>query len=382
MEDLAETKPWNINNRSLPVVEEVTHVGIQRNLQSIDPTIDCRISYGRQAMFSLLGSGVYGNNGLPAKTSIHMYQIFSLPKVIYGLEALVLSKPHIQCLELFQRTVLRSLLGVPERTAIASLYIITGTLPMEKLVDQRHLVFLHSLLCEDGRLKDLVIRQSIMKKESSKSWIAQIKKTLRQYSLPCISDLIVFLPTKLAWKKKVKHAVIYETKIDIDFEAKQKSTLAYLNPNYVHGRCHNVVNHIRNPREVTRATIKTQMITGSYMLQTSRMRFSQVTSDTCLTCGEGSEDLTHMLLHCHATSEVRQRYLPAIKKSIPCVYHHRNRVLQDGKLLTHFIMDFTHPVITELFEIPPGYHESIEQLSRDFCFAVHIARSQLHESLD
>ena len=370
-----ETRPWQINNKSLPVVDEVTHVGVQRNLQSIDPAIETRISNGRQTMFSLLGCGVHGTNGLPVPTALHMYQIFAVPRVIYGLEALVLSRVHHTNLELFQRRILKSLLGVPQRTAIAALYIISGILPIEYLIDQRHLTFLRTLICEEGRLKNLVARQCIMKKESSKSWVAQIKKSIRHYALPCIPDLLESTPAKVAWKQTVKKAVVSEAKIDIEFEAKQKSTLLFLNPTFCHSKCHNVVCHIRNPREVSRAAIKTQMITGTYPLQTSKRKFKQSDSDICLICGGNKEDLTHMLLKCEPLEDVRQRYLPAIKNSIPYVYRHRNTVITSERLLTHYIMDHTHPVICELIELPPGYFEATEWLTRDFCYAVHIARS-------
>ena len=108
------------------------HVGIQRTLNSVDPSIDCRISTGRKTLYALLGSGMHGTNGLPATTSLHLYQIYVLPRVIYGLEALVLRKQNTNTIELFQRSVLKSLLGVPARTAIPARYVITGILPLDR----------------------------------------------------------------------------------------------------------------------------------------------------------------------------------------------------------------------------------------------------------
>jgi hypothetical protein len=377
LQHFMESKPWCINERSLPVVTEVTHVGVQRDLSGIDATVSSRISCGRQALFSLLGSGMYGSNGLPVRTSIHMYQIYSLPRVTHGLEALVLSKTGYKSLETFQRTVLRSILGVPKRTAIPALYLITGVLPTEFLLDQRQLIFLHSLIKEEGRLKDLVVRQCVMKKENSKSWVPHMKNILRKYSLPCIPDLLEQLPSKTAWKRLVKSAIIEEAEKELEFEAKMKSSIKYLNPIFKFNKCHNVVNHIRNPREVTRATVKTQMITGTYMLQTSRYKYNQTDSDTCLLCRGGPDDLKHALLQCQATADVRRRYMPAIHNSIPYVYQSRNAILSKEQLLTQFIMDYTHPSITELVELPEPLHSTTEQITRDYCFAVHISRSQM-----
>ena len=189
LQHLVDTTPWEINSSKLPVKKDLVHVGIERNLASIDPTIDTRISYGRQTLYGLFGSGMHGTNGLPVSTSLHLYQIYIIPRVIYGLEALVLKKTHLYNLEILQRSIIKSLLGVPKRTAIPALYIITGLHPMEMQVDRKQLIFLLSLISQDGRLRDLVHRQYVMKKSNSKSWVAQIKKTLARFSLPTVHKL-------------------------------------------------------------------------------------------------------------------------------------------------------------------------------------------------
>ena len=161
----------------------------------------------------------------------------------------------------------------------------------------------------------------------------------------------------------------------IQDDAISMSTLQYLNPQPVLKQCHNVVKYICNPRKVTRATIKTQMITGTYTLQASRYTYKQATSDTCLMCGEGPEDLTHVLLQCPSLSDVHNKYLPIIENSIPYVYCHRNTVIKNTKLFTHFIMDCTHPEIITYIHLPHGYQQTLETLSRNFCYAIHISRS-------
>ena len=320
---------------------------------------------------------MYGTNGLPVSTSLHLYQIYIIPRVIYGLEALVLKKPHLYNLELLQRSIIKSLLGVPKRTAIPALYIITGLHPMETQVDRRQLTFLLSLVSQDGRLKDLVHRQYVMKKSNSKSWIVHIKKTLARLSLPSIHDLLTNTPTKSAWKQTVKLAITRAAERDIEEEASTMSTLKHLNPKPHSGKCHNVVSFISNPREVARAAIKTQMLTGTYTFQCTRVKYKQATQDTCLLCGEGPEDLVHALLHCPASKDVRQKYLPNIINLIPLVYSHRPTIVNNESLLIQLIMDSTHPRICEYITLPPGYQEILERLTRDFCFAVHTNRSKL-----
>ena len=60
-------------------------------------------------------------------------------------------------------------MGVPERSAVPSIYIITGILPMEGHIEQKQLVFLHSLISVECRLTDLILRQyDVMKQKLQK----------------------------------------------------------------------------------------------------------------------------------------------------------------------------------------------------------------------
>ena len=377
LEHLMEFKPWVINDKKLPVVKDLTHVGIQRNLNGIDPTIDCRISTGRKTLFSLLSAGLHGTNGLPARTALHLYQVYILPRVLYGLEALVIKKTQTDSIEQFQRSVLRSLLGLPNRTAIPALYILSGKIPIDRQIDQKQIMFLHSLISQGGRLRDLVQRQYVMKKATSKSWIPYIKKILWQYELPSIHDLLADTPSKLTWKHTVKQAILKETKKSVEEEAKSMSSLRFLNQTYCFDKCHSVVVSVTNPRQVERACIKSQMLTGTYTLQATRLKYKQVNSDICLLCGEESEDLTHALLRCQATAGVRQKYLSAIDAAIPYVFRHRATVVKNERLLTQLIMDISHTSITELLSLSAACQSDIERISRDLCYAVHMARSRI-----
>ena len=160
-----------------------------------------------------------------------------------------------------------------------------------------------------------------MKTDQSKSWVAHVKNLLHRYSLPSIPDLISKMPSRLKWKEVVKKAVENGVREDLKAEALTRTSLCNLNPTFTK-TLHNATLHIRNPREVTRATIKCQMLTGTYKLQTLRLRFKQTTSDTCITCGEGSEDLKHMLLHCEPLEEVRRKYLSRIISILPYPTEH------------------------------------------------------------
>jgi hypothetical protein len=370
---MIQYKPWEINKQKLTVAKEMVHVGIQRELSSITPAVQTRISNGRKTLYGLLGAGFYGKSGLPLKACLHLYNIYVLPRMLYGLEALILNKSNVKALEIFQRKVLRSLMGVPDRTAIAALYIITGALPIDVQIEKKHLMFLHSMISMGGRLKDLILRQYALKKANSKSWITNIKTILQKYSLPSVLELLNDCPPKLSWKKIVKSAINKSVVKSIKEEAECKSTLIYLNPCLKENVCHNVASCIQNPREVRRACIKTQMLTGTYPFQATRAVLKQNVSDTCLLCGRGREDMIHCLLLCPSLCTTRARYLQAILNTIPHVSTILPNIQNDPTVLIQLIMDTTHPSVSGY--VPSNLTDIFEKTTRDFCFAIHIRRT-------
>ena len=192
--------------------------------------------------------------------------------------------------------------------------------------------------------------------------------------MPYLADLLEEIQPKTHWKSMVKQAVIKEATEYIENEALTKSTLEFLNPAFQFNKCHNVIRFVRNPREVRRACIKTQMVTGTYMLQSTRHKFNQVKDDTCLLCGEEPEDLVHCLLQCPATDTARKKHMPRVLDTVPHILYNLATVLHNPRLLTQLLIDCTHPRITELIDLTPATIEALERASRNYCYAVHTER--------
>ena len=186
-----------------------------------------------------------------------------------------------------------------------------------------------------------------------------------KYSLPFLSELLNHMPPKEQWKKSVKLAITEDVEEEIEEEAKCKSTLKYLNPKFNVNCCHNVESHIRSPREVTGAYIKCGMITGTYMIQVRRKECKQSDDDTCMLCREGTEDLTHFLLGCPATQHIRAKYLPSIIACIPHVYMHTATILRTPTLMTHLIMDSSHPKISNILPLMTQTQTTLERLTQN-----------------
>ena len=66
--------------------------------------------------------------------------------------------------------------------------------------------------------------------------------------------------------------------------------------------------------DVRKGIVKSRMITGTYLLQTNKLKFSKATvCATCKYCGLGDEDITHMLLDCAALYSQRKLFYPKVR---------------------------------------------------------------------
>ena len=81
---------WKIDNRIMPVVDKATHIGITRSdTNSARTTVDENIRKARRATYSLMGTGLHGENGLDPETSISLLKTYILPILTYGLEIVI-----------------------------------------------------------------------------------------------------------------------------------------------------------------------------------------------------------------------------------------------------------------------------------------------------
>ena len=84
-------------------------------------------------MHNLMSSGLYGENALNPETSLHIYQIYVLPVLLYGMEVVFLSPKFIDKLDKNEHN-LKHILSLPITTAEPVVYILSGTLPIEAMI--------------------------------------------------------------------------------------------------------------------------------------------------------------------------------------------------------------------------------------------------------
>ena len=98
---------------------------------------------------------------------------------------------------------LRKLLSLPSKTPKRMLYLLTGSVPIEFLIQRRRLIYLHHILNQenDTLLKTIFEHQFATRK--SKGWAFQVMKDLTKFEITLSMDEIRRIP-KETWKLTIK----------------------------------------------------------------------------------------------------------------------------------------------------------------------------------
>ena len=106
-------------------VETAPHLGITRAStveENMEVNVNKNIGKARTALYSLLGAGLHGVNGLDPVTSINIYKVYIFPILLYGLEITLPSQKYVTMLEKFQKDTIKNILSLPNSVADPSVY--------------------------------------------------------------------------------------------------------------------------------------------------------------------------------------------------------------------------------------------------------------------
>ena len=93
------------------------------------------------------------------------------------------------------------------------------------------------------------------------------------------------------------------------------SSLQFLNSKSIYkGNVHPILKHkYYSALNIDRIPIKLRIVTGTYVLQTKRIKFYRDESDpTCLLCGNAEENIQHFILDCQKLESERTKILMEI----------------------------------------------------------------------
>ena len=327
-----------LNETPLQVSDEETHLGIQRRSDTSNKsTISARIKTARRTVYSLMGAGMYGLNGINPTVSMKIIEIYIIPRLMYGLECLVITQKELQPMELYYRELLRQIQHLPKSTANPACYLLLGAVPIEALLHIRKLtLFGNILLNKDSVEFQIFERQLATKDNSSHIWVINVKHILEKYDMPSPIQLLFSLGSKNTWKRYVKTKVIQFWYRQLIATAKEMSSLQHLNLDHCeYGIPHPIWETGTDPLQIYRACLHIKILVQRYPLKSTRL--VQCSSQTCPCCGLHPETLYHFLLDCQALSDTRTRQLEVI---IFLLKEHNITASREN--LIHAILDPTH----------------------------------------
>lgn len=199
---------FELYNCSISNVDSATHLGIKRSInlvQTADKHLDSCIEKSRKAMYGLMASGLHGTNGLDPTTSLHLLNIYIMPRLTYGLDVILLNKGQLSTLERFHKKMLKQILSLPSNTSGSAVYILSGFMPVEAVIHKKILTLFNNvcLQSESSVEKRLARRQLSVKSLDSNSSFINVKKLFFKYCLPELDTILDGTFNKYKWKREV-----------------------------------------------------------------------------------------------------------------------------------------------------------------------------------
>jgi hypothetical protein len=129
-------------NKDMPIVTQSAHIGIQKSeTNSTQSTVNENIKKATRALYSLMGVGLHGENGIDPETTISLLRTYVLPILYYGLEILLPTGKILEQLNIHYKKVLKQILSLYINVADPAIYILSGLLPIEAEIHIKVLTF-------------------------------------------------------------------------------------------------------------------------------------------------------------------------------------------------------------------------------------------------
>ena len=203
--------PWDLDGDNMPTVDKIMHVGICRSAYTDETAVAENVKKARRTLYSMMSAGLHGENGLDPETSLHLYQIYVLPVLWYGMEVVFPRPKFMEVLYKFKKHSIKHLLSLPVTVADPAIYLLSGTLPIEAMIHHRVLTFFGNVsrLSNSSIEKRLAERQLAVKSLDSHSWFIGVKKLCIRYGLPDCTEILEKSRSKHSWKATVTGMIGY-----------------------------------------------------------------------------------------------------------------------------------------------------------------------------
>ena len=178
--------------------------------------------------------------------------------------------------------------------------------------------------------------------------------------------------SKSKWSSVVKSKVREYWSSHIHTMSQMYSSLQFLNSKSIYkGNIHPILKHkYYSALIIDRIPIKLRIVTGTYVLQTKRIKFYRDEFDpTCLLCGNAEETIQHFILDCQKLESERTKILMEISA--------KWRNIQNCEI--SFTELDSSSQLQILLKIDPTNATRIELLAIRLLFRLHIRRTKLLE---
>ena len=295
----------------LPETNSFIHLGLEWTKGKSSPNIASRIQQARRAAYALMGAGLHGGNGLSPQVSLKILNTYIIPRLLYGLEAVILTKKDIDDLNFFHKSILRRLQGLPKSTATEAIFILIGATPVTAELHIRILSLFGAIWRSENNniMKDLAMRQ--LGRGSNHSWFTYAINTAQLYDIELVPTIMT--PWRKAdWKTYIQTAVQGKWRQTLLAGKASKSSLTMLDPTTISS--HPLwTSCTGKPRLIPPANVRAKFITGTYQnMQRSAKWDKQPQNSICHICKRETEDNSHILLRCQGFQEERGKCIQTL----------------------------------------------------------------------
>ena len=227
-------RKWNMGDNIVTENSKTEHLGIIRSSNGENAiNIQKRTKLARRTLYSLVKTGVHGCNGLNAKILYKIYQVYVVPRLLYGLEVLLLNKGQLEELEKLHIENLKNIQSLPTRTANSIVYLLLGALPLKAEIERRQLGLFYSVIKSENSTLQQLWKRQFMQKQNGRLF-GYITGVIEKYHLPSADEIL--LMSKEVWKLLVKRTLRVYWEDQLRKEAEKKSTLERCHFDSFHNR--------------------------------------------------------------------------------------------------------------------------------------------------
>ena len=190
--------------------------------------------------------------------------------------------------------------------------------------------------------------------------------------------------THFQWRNTCRQAVYSYWSDRLREEASDKPTLSNCNlMNMAIGKSHLIWENVdNNTVDVKRGITKARMLTGVYMLQSTKAGFNQYdVEQICLLCMLATEDLQHMLTRCLALSEVRSPLLSSIRVLLSRRFGVTWWSSRSSAQIVALCLDSSNINDQINHSVEGSFLCRLETLGRRLCHKLHMKRLQLYQKI-